>query len=59
MASRGYSLVVVLGFLIAAVSLIAEPGLKDVKVSVAMTHELSSCSSQALEHRLSSCSTQA
>ena len=57
MASRGYSLVVVLGFLIAAAALVAEPGLQDVKVSVVVTRGLSSCSSQALEHRLNSCGT--
>ena len=59
MASRGYSLVVVLGFLIAAAALVAEPGLQDVKVSVVVTRGLRSCSSQALEHRLNSCSTRA
>ena len=40
--SRGYSLVVVQGLLIAVASLVVE-------------HRLNSCSSQALEHRLSSC----
>ena len=55
-AAQGLSLAVVLGFLIAAAALVAQPGLQDVKVSVVVTRGLTSCSSQALEHRLNSCS---
>ena len=49
-ASRGYSLVVVHGLLIAVASLVVEHG--------ALGQEgFSSCGSQALEHRLNSCGT--
>jgi hypothetical protein len=53
--SRGYSLVVVCGLLIAMASLFSEHGLSGVWALVAAAHGLSSRTSQALEHRLNSC----
>ena len=41
--SRGYSLLAVLGFLIAVVSLVAEHKLWRVQASVVVSHRLSSC----------------
>ena len=55
-ASLGYSLVAALQLLVAGASLIEEPKLSGVWVSVVGAHALSSCSFQALEHKLHSCS---
>ena len=55
MKSRGCSLAVVHGLLIAVAFLIAEHRLYGSQASVVATHGLSSCDSQAREHKLSSC----
>ena len=55
-ASRGYSLVVVQGFLIVVVPLFVEHGLYGAHTSVIGTHGLS-CGSQSLQRRLNSCGT--
>ena len=50
-----FSLVAMLGLLIAVTSLIAEHRLEGEQASLAAAVGFSSCSSQALEHKLSSC----
>ena len=57
-ASRGGSLVGVLGFLTVAASLVVEHGLQPCGPSGAVACGFSGCGSWALEHRLSSCGTQ-
>ena len=52
-ASRGYSLVAVIGLLMALTSLVVECRLLGAWVSVVAACGLRSCSSCALEHRLS------
>jgi len=50
-----FSLVAMLGLLIAVTSFIAEHGLEGEQASLATAVGFSSCSSRALEHKLSSC----
>ena len=54
-ASRGFSVVVVCGLLIAVVCLVAEHRLEGVWASIVEARGLSSCGFWALEHRLKSC----
>ena len=58
-ASRGYSVVAVLGLLAPEASLVAEHGLCGARATVVVLHGLGSCGSQALEHNLDSCGAQA
>ena len=57
--SGGYSLVVMLGLLIAVASLVAEHGLSGARTSVVVAHGLNEFRFLALEHRLSSCGNRA
>ena len=58
-ASGGYSLVAVRGFLMVVASLIMDQGLSGTWASVVAAHRLIHCSSLAVEHRLSSCGARA
>ena len=58
-ASGGYTLVAVCGFLMVVASLIVDQGLSGTWASVAAAHRLIHCSSLAVEHRLSSCGARA
>ena len=53
--TRGYSLLVVHGLLIAVACLVVEHGLHGVLASLVVARVLSSCRFQALKHRLNSC----